>query len=59
MTAPNVRVLRTCRPATRAAIPNFRPVERGDIVIDFIKLPGYNNAARVVFGMSPRRRGCI
>jgi hypothetical protein len=53
MTAPNVRVFRTWRPATRAAMPNFRPVERGDIVIDFTKLPGYNNAARVVFPDEP------
>jgi hypothetical protein len=51
--------LRTWRLATRAAIPNLRPVERGDIVIDFTKLPGYNNAARVVFGLSLRRHGCI
>ena len=39
MTAPKVRVRRTCRPATRAAIPNFRALDKGDIVIDFIKLP--------------------
>jgi hypothetical protein len=37
----------------------LRPVERGDIVIDFIKLPRYNTPARVVFRVSLRRRGCI
>ena len=53
ITAPKVRVRRTCWLATLATMPNLRPVERFAIGIDFIKLQRYNSAGARSFVTRP------